>query len=596
MAVMYPADWPAEADERQGRRSERRIFERLKEQVSDSFTIFYSVRWQAKDEQGKLRDGEADFLVCHPDLGVLVLEAKGGRLAFEGHRRQWYRISEAGRRRKVDDPVRQARHAHHTLLDKVRERCGWQGDRWLTIGHGLVFPDCELTAEPLPPDLDPVIILDAAGLVHPEARLRAMFDYYRTDGRDGALGADRLQELVDLFVQPRCFRSPLIAPDLGAIDEQLLELTEQQLWFLGAIRSRRRALIRGCAGSGKTLLMLEKARQLAADGLDVLITCFNKPLGDHLERCAPPEVTAHNFHEYCWLLGNDAGLLTEVAPSPGQNYFDVLLPELLVKASRQLDRRFDAILVDEGQDFKDTHWLALIELLREPDNGFLYVFYDSSQRLYDGVDATELDARLALLSDEYPFELTRNCRNTRPIHRLLSAFHGDGQDLTCLGPDGPPVTLIRCGGAKEQVKAARRLVHQYTTAGGIAPERIAILTGHGLHGTAPFAPGTTLGNYRLTETEPTKPGEILISTALRFKGLERQAVILADFDADTRPSLNAALYVACSRARSRLAILVGPNFPEPTITRLLAAGAVEDPRSDDPLTEDPGTEDPGTVS
>ena len=46
------------------------------------------------------------------------------------------------------------------------------------------------------------------------------------------------------------------------------------------------------------------------------------------------------------------------------------------------DRLFDPIIVDEAQDFEDTWWIPLPDLLKEPDNGVFYVFFDDNQRIY----------------------------------------------------------------------------------------------------------------------------------------------------------------------------------------------------------------------
>ena len=45
--------------------------------------------------------------------------------------------------------------------------------------------------------------------------------------------------------------------------------------------------------------------------------------------------------------------------------------------------RFDAIIVDEGQDFADGWWVTLEELLVNPEDGILFVFYDDNQRIFD---------------------------------------------------------------------------------------------------------------------------------------------------------------------------------------------------------------------
>ena len=45
-------------------------------------------------------------------------------------------------------------------------------------------------------------------------------------------------------------------------------------------------------------------------------------------------------------------------------------------------RRYDALIVDEAQDFHPDWWVPLQLLLEDPDEGSLYVFYDDNQRIF----------------------------------------------------------------------------------------------------------------------------------------------------------------------------------------------------------------------
>ncbi len=98
----------------------------------------------------------------------------------------------------------------------------------------------------------------------------------------------------------------------AALDEQetqIRQLTEQQFKLLDFLGSRRRALIRGCAGSGKTMIASEKARRLSAAGFRVLFTCFNANLANwaagQLARCG---VEVKHFHRLCFEFAKEAGI------------------------------------------------------------------------------------------------------------------------------------------------------------------------------------------------------------------------------------------------------------------------------------------------
>ena len=79
MACMYPSlvKWEA------GRDAERKVYEECVRQLDNSYTVFYSVAWQARDREGRPRDGEADFLVAHAERGVLIVEVKGGGIRHD---------------------------------------------------------------------------------------------------------------------------------------------------------------------------------------------------------------------------------------------------------------------------------------------------------------------------------------------------------------------------------------------------------------------------------------------------------------------------------------------------------------------------------
>src|SRR5690606_6411963 len=124
------------------------------------------------------------------------------------------------------------------------------------------------------------------------------------------------------------------------------------------------AFIEGCAGSGKTMLALEKARQLAGQGFDVLLLCFNAPLAEYLYERAPEGVSVFHFHGLCKHLAKEAGIGYRAHRSE-EEYYNEVLPNMLLDAIDELGPQYDALIVDEGQDFRDTWWEILAFLLRD---------------------------------------------------------------------------------------------------------------------------------------------------------------------------------------------------------------------------------------
>lgn len=67
---------------------------------------------------------------------------------------------------------------------------------------------------------------------------------------------------------------------------------------------------------------------------------------------------------------------------PGENEWDVLRPFALASSTEILGEKYDAVIIDEGQDFKDEFWLSISKLFENEDHGDFYIFYDDNQKLY----------------------------------------------------------------------------------------------------------------------------------------------------------------------------------------------------------------------
>lgn len=550
MARIYPERLPEHVLSDPKRGAERSTFDALSK-LPDPFVVFYSVAWLARRLEGSAQDGEADFVVAHPDLGVLVLEVKGGEIAFDGAAGQWTSRSRAGELFSIKDPVAQARGNKYALLQKLQDLPSWPS-QWLTMGHAVVFPDTVVAAAPLRTDLPRAIVLDCNDLAAAEPAIRRVFAYFHQDeGNTGALGADRLRLICDLLAKSFRLHTPL-GVELKRQDERLVELTEQQMRTLNLLSYQRRAAICGCAGSGKTMLALEKARRLTAEGFDVLLVCYNEPLARYLASRAPRGVQVFHFHGLCEHLITEAQIKA-IPPRDKRSYYNQFLPELMIEAVEELGPQYDAIVVDEAQDFKENWWLALSELLRDAQSGVMYTFFDDNQNLYGGVN------QVAALIDSPPFPLYENCRNTQQIHQLVARFHPQGPFIKALGPLGSAPEQVDYVTADEMLRKLRKLLHQLINEEAVDPQDLVILTPRAVERSA-LTEGLALGNFVLTRKQPHAPDQIQVTTIHRFKGLERRVVIIAELDETAHPDKNLILYIGCSRARVHLILLHDHNF------------------------------------
>jgi len=550
MARMYPEPMHPDTPSR----AERKLYAVFQRQLPDDFVVFHSVCWQVRDTKSGVRDGEADFVVAHPDFGILIVEVKGGHILYDGQTGQWFSNGN-----RVKDPFEQGREGKYSLLDKLKEMPYWR-DRWIPIGNAVAFPDVTVKGD-LRFDAPRELILDASDMADLAAWVdRALRYLQRQEPEDHPLGARGVGELITLLT-PSWDLQPLLCTEIEQERRELIQLTEEQFTMLDFLGRHRRAAISGCAGSGKTTLAYEKARRLADQGFQVLLTCYNVALASFLagDDDKPANVHIANFHHLADELVQQAGLPTGPYNS---EYFDQILPERLMEAVDILGSQFDAVIVDEGQDFRDNWWVPLQCLLHDPDRGIFYVFFDDNQNLYR--TAQNIPLELA------PFALTRNCRNTRRIHQVVMQFYRSDQTPLAQGPLGRPVevrTYVHVGGLK---RALSRVLHRLVAQEGVSPKDIVILTPRGRERSHLWRMGP-VGNFQLADQRSSGSGEVFCSTVHSFKGLESPVVILAEIEPYGALDLETVLYVGCSRACNHLVVLASERLSEDVGQRLKAS-------------------------
>ncbi len=371
---MAAAGVGADAPTRRGDVAERLVVNRIRAVVGPEVLVLDTVQWLVR-HHGAVRNGEADVVIADAERGILVLEVTSGEIRRDGTGTWW-----AGAHRLERSPFDQARDNKYALLKKLHELPGWPADLKPISGHAVAFPDVDLDTMRgrlglLGLDVDTELIADQSMFVDSDAgraELRRFIDRAFEAWGQNATERAPGQAAIDLLraVEGEPFENhSMLRNELVEGEREVVQLTTGQLRVLKQLRNVRRAAIVGGAGTGKTILAAEKARQLAGEGYRTLLVCFNAPLAqvlaEDLESTARDTglLDVKTFHQLCEDLGREADVLADRPAPITQEWWDRTLPRALDDAIERLGPRYHAIVVDEGQDFT-ADWLASIEIER----------------------------------------------------------------------------------------------------------------------------------------------------------------------------------------------------------------------------------------
>jgi hypothetical protein len=540
--------------------AEAKVYRALRDGLPQDFTVLFQVGWILRREEEQAKDGETDFLVCHPELGYVCIEVKGGGVGFDAATGEWFSVDRHRQKHAINNPINQALKAKYSIRSKLNEHQRWRDLALGNVlrGHAVFFPDIGDANALSRPDMPAALIGSAKDLRDPQAWIEGVFSFWGNDAPGSSpIGRRGVEVLRDVFARSFVV-APLVASRLAEQEARRLVLTKDQLRVLDFLRSHRRVAVSGGAGTGKTVLALEKARRLASEGFRTLLTCYNRQLADHLSHLCAGTVNLEvmSFHQLCHRQVDRANrasgrdLVAEAKVTyPGKDLYEVQLPNALAYSLEVLPDRYDAIVCDEGQDFRDEFWVPLELLLSDYDRGPLYVFYDDNQNLY-------ARAGTFPIRDE-PFTLTTNCRNTAPIHEAAYR-HYRGVPVTPPDIQGDDVQFDESPGRDAQAAKINARIVDLVARQGVAAGEIAVLVADAIRKGDYYAALRRLPLPRPAvwlEEGVRGDNTVLIDTIQRFKGLESPVVILWGLDTIDLARSEELLYVGMSRAKSLLLLV-----------------------------------------
>ena len=512
-----------------GSRAEKRIFERLRRAFDDSYVACHSLKSTRHPHK---RFPEIDFVICGPE-GLYVLEVKGGGVACHGG--VWrYEDRYARTAESQEGPFRQAETALHGLLEDLRESFPAGVLDRFTVGYGVLFPDCDFTSEGA--EWDPEMLADARRSRDLEGWLRRLFAYWRkrrgSDARpdDGALKT--LQEYLRPAVDATSGEADVPLFDQVEDARRRVErLTEDQMRMADVAEANPRVLCAGGAGTGKTFLAERLARRWAGAGAHVALVCRSPWLRHFLaSRLSMPRLAVS------------------------------LIDGVRLDCRRAGLERFDALIVDEGQDLFEMNCLETLDevLAGGLKAGRWCWFHDLNNQSL--THRFEQDARKYLESlGPVRMPLRINCRNTRVILEWIQDELDADLGVRGAGA-GPAVRCQTAASRRDSAERAAREIAELVDVGGLAPGSVTILSPFALADSsiAEMPVGAARRVRRLDEYSMRSLPVDTVGFARidEFKGLENEAIVVVDLPTpNAGDPYMAAQYVAMSRARSVLSLI-----------------------------------------
>ena len=593
---------------------ERLLFRTLKTYLPDDYIVYYE-----PDVLGR----RPDFVIIGPDLGLVVLEVKDytKNTLLQINHDEWHIVATSGEQAVTKSPMKQARDNTFHIVDVLKKDSNlvqldgkYKFQLKFPYGHGVVFTRLyskDFVQEGLYSVVEPNLCL-TRDEIDPD--------------KEGFSEEILMEKILNMFVVPFRLREPLTYEEINSIRYHLfpevrisaefkppVPYQDQLLLSLHDIKTMdlhqenlakqigdKNRLIRGVAGSGKTLILSSRAKLLSKEHPDwkILILCYNISLANGIQ-----QMVTHMLNEPEDLFDFDFTRNTVESPKDHQNVMvrnfhawlkndlkirEQQIPDIITKLEHNeaILPKYDAILIDEGQDF-ESDWLRLVSLLINEETQSLLLVEDRAQTIYKRkrsyVQDTGLDfrGRSKVLSINY--------RNTSQIVKFAWDFYRKHSILKdkvvnreiegeIIAPQstkrkGPEPGIVRSKTFYDEMKIVARQIQKLHRDKKVPLQEMLILYRVKRSLKYPIIDiiKRTLNEYGIdhywiTENDQSKrsfnkeDGKVKISTIDSSKGLDYQAVFIVNVDSmpfpleDDEEREVSLLYIGMTRAKDYLCL------------------------------------------
>ena len=527
MAKMIPERLPLEIKSS----AEKKLFYKLQDmEGTDNWTVLHSVGIADHPTQSQ---GEADFVVIIPDEGIFVLEVKGGGISYRDGR--WKSIDRDKKEHDIKDPVYEANEAMHGMLDYVKSNASSASSESRSLfGFGVVFPDSGFHGKFSIPDLGDAQIADYNDLLDMKKYLLGLSKFWRERKASFVEVPDvtTCKRIVSLL-RPEFDSNIPLAHQIESVERQAVSLTERQQLIFDGLRDNERCLVRGGAGTGKTLLAIDLARDMASQGKSVAFFCYNRQLAEYLKKN-----TEGDSISCCGSLTDYmVQTLNQYSKEPvnfdkiddKDLFFRETLPELFSECFVENDLQpFDYLIIDEAQDLMTEQYLDTFEFIVSGgiNEGDWCMFMDADRQNVFHIGMTYEDIKDVLKNRKVfyaKFELKENCRNSVSIINELVDLFGVSIESPMVEEKGTPVVKKIYGKGANQAKLVASTIDKLLTEEKVKPEMITILSPNRFHNSV-----ISILQDEIAVSNEHEAGKIYFSTIDSYKGLESPVVLITD--------------------------------------------------------------------
>ena len=539
------------------------LFMRLKRELSDDYFILHSLIL-AKHEY-KLQS-EIDFVIVHNE-GIICVEVKGGGVSCVNG--EWIFTDRYGERHfRKESPFRQVSSSMYSLRRGIINHFGKNNPVVKTAySYLVIFPDIEFQKESTEWDLKKVvdnkIRYSNLSIIINEKLKYGAAEVKRITGRNPfKLTNTQIKDLINFMRGKFELTIPLHLQIENAY-ERLINFSEEQYSILDAIVENKCNYISGGAGTGKTLLAIEKLRRNIRTGIKTLFLCFNKNLAYkirkqmYLEKFSMDVVHVFNIHSLAFKILSERKFINK--DNKEIDDFDYLLSLInRIKWDIEKEYIFDEIIVDEGQDLRDAKYLEFINnlLINGLVQGNWLWMEDNKQSIFLPNSGPGPES----FCHNFPkYRLTTNFRNTYPVSLFTSLFTCCSLEKNII-KEGPPV-IIKYYDDKDKGAEILCTVLENILEDGIMPSDIVILSRLKFE----HSMIKLIKCKEKIEIEPfsidfDNKFRIKFTTIQSFKGLESKVVIVIDIEDLTEKDFLNLYYVALTRANVQLAVIMNRNM------------------------------------